>query len=80
MLVDEKTPLYVLDLVGVSAGEVDGDFLVVGADDQNFAGADVQMERKIGGTVKFHMRFSGEDGFGFGIGKDGKRNNQEGKR
>jgi hypothetical protein len=38
------------------------------------------MEREIGGTVKLHMGLSGEDGFGFGIGKDGKRNNQEGKR
>lgn len=79
VIADREAPLHILDLVRVFAGEVDGDFLVVGADDENLAGAHVQLERKMGGTAKLHVGFPGEDGFRFGVAEHGESEEQRGK-
>jgi hypothetical protein len=78
-IADGEAPLHILDLVRVFAGEVDGDFLVVGTDDENFTGAQVQLEREIGGTAKLHVGFPHEDGFGFGVAEHWKHEEYQGK-
>src|SRR5215469_5805768 len=62
-----KARLHILNLIHVLAGEIDADFAVIGTHDQDLAGAHMQAQRSIGGTLKFHMRFARKDDLGFGI-------------
>jgi hypothetical protein len=48
-----------LNLVGIFSGEIDGDLLIVGAYNENFARSDVKMDGHIRRAIKFHMRFPG---------------------
>lgn len=66
----------VIDFILVSAGDIDGDFSIIAADDANVAGANVQCDAGASGKLRFKMRNAALGDFGFvgGAGREWSEN------
>ena len=69
----------IFDFVFVSAGDIDGELSIFGADDADSAGTDVQRDPRSGGKLRFKMRDAAFGDFSFIGGADGKGAEDQGK-